>query len=274
MSGWICLHRQIVSSAVFADPDLLRLWVWILARANWEVQHVTMKTGRGNTIVTLQPGQFITGRMAASEELEWSPSTFRRRLKRLEAMGMIALKVDTHWSVVSVVNWEKYQQPNNDKWTGSGQAITPESGQATDRQTTRQIAAKERSGFSESLKSGQANSPNVDRQRTGNGHSRTIKTIKNKGERTRPILQDLQAFAGTLDPSKYQNAIGCVEAFHDFYAANGWQVGRNPMKDWRAAFRNWVRRQREFTPGDSGQENLPAAKQPKRWNRQPQDNPQ
>lgn len=27
----------------------------------------------------------------------------------------------------------------------------------------------------------------------------------------------------------------------DHYSANGWKVGRNPMKDWRAAVRNWER---------------------------------
>ena len=30
--------------------------------------------------------------------------------------------------------------------------------------------------------------------------------------------------------------------FVDFYAANGWKVGRNPMKDWKAAVRTWKRR--------------------------------
>lgn len=29
--------------------------------------------------------------------------------------------------------------------------------------------------------------------------------------------------------------------FVDYYTANGWKVGRNPMKDWRAAVRNWER---------------------------------
>jgi hypothetical protein len=27
----------------------------------------------------------------------------------------------------------------------------------------------------------------------------------------------------------------------DHYTANGWKVGRNPMKDWKAAVRQWER---------------------------------
>ncbi len=34
------------------------------------------------------------------------------------------------------------------------------------------------------------------------------------------------------------------EKFLDYYASNGWKVGRNPMKDWRAAVRNWSRNDR------------------------------
>lgn len=29
------------------------------------------------------------------------------------------------------------------------------------------------------------------------------------------------------------------EAFMDFYISKGWKVGKTPMKDWRAAVRNW-----------------------------------
>lgn len=31
-------------------------------------------------------------------------------------------------------------------------------------------------------------------------------------------------------------------AFVDFYTSKGWKVGRSPMRDWRAAVRNWARR--------------------------------
>ena len=33
-----------------------------------------------------------------------------------------------------------------------------------------------------------------------------------------------------------------AERFVDYYASNGWRVGRNPMRDWRATVRNWARK--------------------------------
>lgn len=32
-----------------------------------------------------------------------------------------------------------------------------------------------------------------------------------------------------------------AERFIDYYTSNGWRVGKNPMKDWKAAVRTWAR---------------------------------
>ena len=46
-----------------------------------------------------------------------------------------------------------------------------------------------------------------------------------------------------------------AQAFVDHYDACGWVVGKNkPMKDWKAAVRNWVRRQSEFGGVAAGKE--------------------
>jgi hypothetical protein len=37
-----------------------------------------------------------------------------------------------------------------------------------------------------------------------------------------------------------RNAVD-AEQWYDHYEAVGWKVGRNPMKDWRAAVRTWER---------------------------------
>jgi hypothetical protein len=44
-----------------------------------------------------------------------------------------------------------------------------------------------------------------------------------------------------------------AEEIHDYYEANGWKVGRNPMKDWRAACRNWLKNNDKFSkPKNNG----------------------
>ena len=49
------------------------------------------------------------------------------------------------------------------------------------------------------------------------------------------------------DVKNYSDANGLnvdAERFVDFYGSKGWTVGKSPMKDWRAAARNWSKRER------------------------------
>lgn len=40
--------------------------------------------------------------------------------------------------------------------------------------------------------------------------------------------------------------------FIDYYTSNGWKVGKNPMKDWKAAVRTWERPDKGNTPKRQG----------------------
>jgi len=48
----------------------------------------------------------------------------------------------------------------------------------------------------------------------------------------------------TIEVKEYAESIGYrldAEAFCSHYDSNGWKVGKNKMKDWRAAVRTWKR---------------------------------
>ena len=59
--------------------------------------------------------------------------------------------------------------------------------------------------------------------------------VGGSGRFTPPTLEEVTAYCeerkNDIDP----------EAFIDHYTGNGWKVGKNPMKDWRAAVRQWER---------------------------------
>lgn len=56
-----------------------------------------------------------------------------------------------------------------------------------------------------------------------------------------PTLDDIKEYCrernNSVDPEK----------FYNYYESNGWKVGRNGMKDWRAAVRTWERNDRSRT---------------------------
>lgn len=41
-------------------------------------------------------------------------------------------------------------------------------------------------------------------------------------------------------------------AFIDFYSSKGWMIGKNRMKDWKAAVRTWERKRKEQSQSESG----------------------
>lgn len=45
--------------------------------------------------------------------------------------------------------------------------------------------------------------------------------------------------------------------FHAYYESNGWKVGRNPMKNWKAAVTGWISRDREQHPNKPAQGSQP-----------------
>lgn len=54
----------------------------------------------------------------------------------------------------------------------------------------------------------------------------------------KPTLEEVEAYC-----TERSNGID-AGSFVDYYEANGWKVGRSPMKDWKAAVRTWERKRK------------------------------
>ncbi len=108
-AGWFKCHRKIINSQVFADAELLRVFVWLMARSSFRPHWVTIPAGRGTKTKLLQPDQSIVGRHMAGRELGVPASTFWRRLQRLAELESVKIDSDTNCSVVTLTNWPRYQ---------------------------------------------------------------------------------------------------------------------------------------------------------------------
>ena len=54
-----------------------------------------------------------------------------------------------------------------------------------------------------------------------------------------------------------------VERFFDYYEGNGWKVGKNPMKDWKATARNWSRNSFDKGGGSNQRTRVTTTNEPK-----------
>lgn len=61
------------------------------------------------------------------------------------------------------------------------------------------------------------------------------KTNKSTRRFVKPTVRQIEAYC-----TERKNKVD-AQRFFDFYQSKDWMVGRNPMKDWRAAVRNWER---------------------------------
>lgn len=73
---------------------------------------------------------------------------------------------------------------------------------------------------------------------SNNNYSNHSSISEKKESFHKPTLMELRAYC-----SEQHYSVN-PEAFFDYYESNGWKVGRSPMKDWKAALRNWERNER------------------------------
>jgi len=128
MQGWIKLHRKIRSNPVFNDLQLYRLWTICLLEAS----HASREQPIGKQIVSLEPGQFVTGRydlhamynsgLKRSDHV--AEYTVWRWLLALEKHGLVSINSSNKFSTVSVVNWSFYQEPEQQNEQDNEQQVS------------------------------------------------------------------------------------------------------------------------------------------------------
>ena len=79
--------------------------------------------------------------------------------------------------------------------------------------------------------------------------SEPVKANKPAKRFVKPTLYELQQ---QFSDKGSQACIDDAQAFTDHYESNGWKVGKNPMKNWKAAVNNWMRNKKSGQQGATG----------------------
>jgi hypothetical protein len=220
--GFIKLWRKLKDSKCYSRGGVHRaLLLTLFTEANWKVGHF-----RGEDVL---PGQWATSVLGLSQELGFARTTVQRALADLATDGVITVEnMGNRWTRITLVNWQCYQPLPRELGQPAGNE------RATDGQPA---------GIIKEVKN--INTPSLsslrserDSPKGGDSH---------RGEAARfypPTVGEVQAYCESRG-----NRID-AQAFVDFYTSKGWKVGKNPMKDWRAAVRTWERKQGEEDAGD------------------------
>ncbi len=132
--GWIKLHRKILENPIFENPKLLKMWIWCLLKAS----HKDKIKQVGLNQIEVKQGQFITGRLKGSMETNLNQATWYKYLKALEKLQYITINSNNKMTIVTIVNWGKYQSDTFEKEQQSNNKVTTKEQQSNNKVTTKE----------------------------------------------------------------------------------------------------------------------------------------
>ena len=204
-NGWVKAHRKLIEWEWYDDSKMVHLYLHCLLKAN----HKPNKW-RG---IVIESGQFVTSYSKLSCELPMTVQQIRTSLNKLKSTSEVTIKSTSKYSIISITNWDSYQQDN--------------------KQTNKQITNEQQSN-------------NI--QVTTNKNEKNDNKDKKKGVKrfTPPSLDEVKGYI----LEKQYDIDG--QYFIDFYQSKGWMIGKNKMKDWKATIRGWnTRNEKDNRPSTS-----------------------
>lgn len=168
-----------------------------------------------------------------------SLNTVRLALKTFEQFGMVEIINDT----VTIPNWEKHQKL--DAMEASREAT--KNRVARYREKQKQLIGDCNVTGNVTVTDGNANREEEKRKDKLKEEKRDIGS-SNAKRFTPPTVDEVSVYV-------HENGYNInPQRFVDFYAAKGWMIGPNKMKDWKAAVRTWVLNDRNGGNGHARQQ--------------------
>lgn len=116
MEGWIKTYRSLADWEWHTDPNMVSLWMHLLILANYED-----KPWRG---IVVKRGQLVTSLVSLSEFTGLSIQQVRTCLSRLESTGEIAQKTTNKFRIITICEFDVYQQAESDYQQTNNKQIT------------------------------------------------------------------------------------------------------------------------------------------------------
>jgi hypothetical protein len=106
---FVKINRKLLDSFCFANPNHLKVWIWLLLKANYKKAFIPIKTGRGVTTIEVDRGQFLYGRKMAEDELQMAGSTIERYLQKFKDLEQIIVEPNSLYSIITICKYDSYQ---------------------------------------------------------------------------------------------------------------------------------------------------------------------
>lgn len=116
--GWVSIHRSVTENFVWQDKpfNMGAAWIDLILTANHEERKLAIE---GHLII-IRRGQTFTSIRSLAEKWGWSKVKVSRYLSLLEQDEMVKLERSKSGTLLTLVNYDNYQDCRDDKRTQSG----------------------------------------------------------------------------------------------------------------------------------------------------------
>ena len=109
--GYILLARKLFDSELMSKPPLyLKLWVWMLVKANWKDRD---KLKRGQFVASIADMQDAMSYHIGYRKMTPTKDEIRSAYEAFTKAAMITTTKTTRGLLVTILNYEQYQNPSN-----------------------------------------------------------------------------------------------------------------------------------------------------------------
>ncbi len=216
INGYFKLFRKLVQWGWYQNNNVKAVFLHCLIRVNFSDQPFEG--------MIIKRGQFVTSEKNLASELGLSRQQVRTAINKLKSTNEITTQSTNKFTIVTVTNWEKYQNGIENTTNEITNTVTNEQPTNNQRITNEQPQYK-----------------NIKNDKNDK-NDKNIFIEDEPPKKTKsfipPTVEEVRAYC--LERSSPVDA----EQFVNYYSAIGWLVGKNKMKDWRAAVRTWERNYR------------------------------
>lgn len=103
--GYVKLWRCVEDTGLMGQPSAFYLYTYLLLKATHKPKSFVV----GGAVFDLQPGQVIVGRNKLADDTGLSVQQIRTALELLKKLSIISCKVTNKCTVISINNWDTYQ---------------------------------------------------------------------------------------------------------------------------------------------------------------------
>lgn len=252
--GFIKLSRKFFKNPLWKEPrrySRSEAWLDLIFMARFEDSQQILR----NRVIEVQRGEIIASRRFLEERWSWGSTKVVNFLNYLQNNSMINQRQTSGQTIIILCNYDTYNPPQTSEYCKnkpatnqrqtSGKPVTNQNKEYKEREESKEGKTNNIPPLSPigDISPGESAPENSDTDLIG-FKNQNPKKEKSSAKKERkvfvpPSVDEVRQYCNangyTIDPSKFVN----------YYTSNGWMVGRNKMKDWKAAVRTWQSKENE-----------------------------